>query len=100
MEERDSVRWQMYEMGGRRDELAFSHLLNRLPGTDMYETDAYPMYEGMPRDRHIVGQGGAVNWNDGLRSKLRSKLNMLVRSTKDYTKSAEMLKHPLAIAFE
>ena len=40
-----------------------------------YETDAYPVYEWLPRDRHIVGKGGAVNRNEGLHSKLRSKLN-------------------------
>ena len=36
----------------------------------------------------------------GWRSKLRSKLNRLARSTKGYTKSVEMLKHLLAIALE
>ena len=36
----------------------------------------------------------------GWRSKLRSELNRLARSTKGYTKSVEMLKHLLAIVFE
>ena len=36
----------------------------------------------------------------GWRSKLRSKLNKLVRRTKGYTESVEMLKHLLAIALE
>ena len=39
-EERDGLRWRMYEVGGR-DESAFSRLLDRLPGADKYETDAY-----------------------------------------------------------
>ena len=68
--------------------------------TDRYETDAYPVYEWLPRDRHVIGKGGAVNWNEGLHSKLRSKLNRLVRRTKGYTKSVEMLKHLLAIVVE
>ena len=92
VEERDGVRWRMYEVGGR-DLSAFSRLLDRLPGADRYETDAYPVYEWLPLDRHVVGKGGAVNWNEGLHSRLHSKLNRLVRRTKGYTKSVEMLKH-------
>ena len=56
--------------------------------------------EWLSRDRHVIGKGGAVNRNEGLHSKLRSKLNRLVRRTKGYTKSVEMLKHLLAIALE
>ena len=36
----------------------------------------------------------------GWRSKLRSKLNRLVRRAKGYTKSVEILKYMLAIALE
>ena len=79
---------------------AFSRLLDRLPGADRYETDAYGVYEWLPRDRHVIGKGGAVNRNEGLHSKSRSKLNRLARSTKGYTKSVEMLKHLLAIALD
>ena len=50
--------------------------------------------------QRIVGKGGAVNWNEELHSKLRSKLNKLAMSTKGYSKSVEILKHPLAIVFE
>ena len=99
VEERDGVRWRMYEVGGR-EAAAFSRLLDRLPGADRYETDAYGVYEWLPRDRRVIGKGGAVNRNEGLHSKLRSKLNRLVRRTKGYTKSVEMLKHLLAIVFE
>ena len=99
VEERDGVRWRMYEVGDR-DVSAFSRLLDRLPGADRYETDAYGVYEWLPRDRHAIGKGGAVNRMSGWRSKLRSKLNRLVRRTKGYTKSVEMLKHLLAIVFE
>ena len=55
----------MYEVCGR-DESAFSRLLDRLPRADMYETDAYPVYEWLPRDRHMIGKGGAVNRNERL----------------------------------
>ena len=99
VEERDGFRWRIYEVGGR-DESAFSRLLEQLPDADRYATDAYGVRQWLPRDRHAIGKGGAVNWNEGLHSKLRSKLNRLVRRTKGYTKSVEMLNHLLAIALE
>ena len=46
---------------GGRDESAFSRLLDRLPDTDMYDPDAYPVYEWLVRDRHAIGKGGALN---------------------------------------
>ena len=51
---------RMDEVGGR-DLSAFSRLLDRLPGYDRYETDAYLVYEWLPWDRHAIGKGGAVN---------------------------------------
>ena len=48
-------------------------------------------------DRHVVGKGGAVNWNEGLHSVWRGKLNRLMRRTKGYTKSVEMLVYSLAL---
>ena len=75
-------------------------MLEQLPGADRYETDAYGACQWLPCDRHAIGKVGAVNWNEGLRSKLRSKLNRLARRAKGYTKSVEMLKHLLAIALE
>ena len=39
----------------------------------------------------------AVNWNEGLHSVWRDKLNRLARRTKGYTKSVEMLAHSLAL---
>ena len=89
----------MHEVGGR-NESAFSRLLDRLPGADRYETDAYGVYQWLPRDRRVIGKGGAVNRNEGMRSKLRSKLNRLARHTKGYAKRVEMLRHLLAIALE
>ena len=62
--------------------------------------DVCRVYEWLPRDRRIVGMGGAANRNEGLHSKLRSKLNRLARRPKGYIKSVDMLKDPLAIALE
>ena len=47
--------------------------------------DTYPVYKWLPTDKHVIGKNGAVNRNEGLRSKLRINLNRLVRSTKGYT---------------
>ena len=41
-----------------------------------------------------------MNWNEGLHSWLRSKLNRLVRDTKGYTKSAQMLVYSVALLVE
>ena len=60
VEERDGVRRWMREVGGR-DEAAFSRLLDRLPDADRRETDSYPVYGWLPRGRHAIGAGGAVN---------------------------------------
>lgn len=57
-------------------------------------------YEWLPRGRHMVGTSGAVNWNDGLHSKLSSKLNKHVSRAKGNAKSVKVLKHPLTIAYE
>ena len=65
----------------------------------MRETDAYRVY-WLPRDRHAIGKGGAANRNEGLHSKLRSKLNRLALRPKGYTKSVEMLKHLLVTTLE
>ena len=55
----------MREVGGR-GEAAFSLLLDRLPDAGRRETDAYRVYGWLPRDRHAIGKGGAVNRNEGL----------------------------------
>ena len=38
-----------------------------------------------------------MNWNEGLHSRLRSGLNRLVRGTKEYGKSVEMLAGSIAL---
>ncbi len=81
VEERDGSRWMDFEVGGR-DESTFLRLLERLPDAERYETDAYGVYRALPVNKHVVGRYGAVNWNEGLHSMLRGKLNRLVRRTK------------------
>ena len=49
--------------------------------------------------RWVVEKCGAVNWNEGLHSMLRGKLNWLVRRTKSCAKSVDMLVRLLALVF-
>ena len=96
-------RWVDFEAGDR-SEGTFLRLYERLPEAGLYRSGAYPVYAGwFPPERRAVGKGGAVNWNEGLRSVWRGKLNRLmrrpalVRMTKGYTKSVEMLVYSLAL---
>ena len=98
VEERDGSKWMDFEVGGS-DEAALLRLLERPPDAERYETDGYSVYEWLPRDKHVVGKYGAVNWNDGLRSMLRGELNRLASRTKGYTKSVEMPVNLLAPVF-
>ncbi len=79
-----------------RSEVPFLRLQARLPEAERYRSDAHPVYQWFPRNRHVVGQGGAVNWNAGLHSVGRGQLNRLMRRTKGYSKSLEMLTCSLA----
>ena len=95
--EADGSRWVDFEVGDRR-EGPFLRLYARLPEANVYRSDAYSVYRGwLLPNRHVVGKGGAVNWNEGLHSAWRSKLNRLVRRTKGYSKSIEMLIYSLAL---
>ena len=98
VEERDGSRWMDFEVGGR-DESTFLRLLERLPDAERYETDAYEVYGALPVNKHVVGKCGAVNWNEGLHSMLRWKLNRLALRTKGCAKSVDMLVNLLALAF-
>ena len=100
VQEPDGRRWVDFEVG-HRSETPFLRLYARLPEAELYRSDAYAVYGNwLPPDRHVVGKGGAVNWNEGLHSWLRSKLNRLVRDTKGYTKSAQILVYALALIVE
>ena len=48
----------------------------------------------MPTDRHVVGKGVEVNWNEGLHSRLGDKLH---RSTKGSSKSAAIFSDSIAL---
>ena len=96
VEEEDGSRWMDYEVGGRGEE-TFLRLYKGLPDAKKYRSDYYNVYKWLPSCRHKVGKGGEVNRNEGLHSVLRSKLNRLVRKTKGYSKSVEMLSASLAM---
>lgn len=96
VEEWDGGRWTDYEVG-KRDEATFLRLYERLPDAELYRSDDYNVYKWLPANKHKVGKGGEVNRNEGLHSALRGKLNRLVRSTKGYSKSVEMLDASLAL---
>ena len=96
VEERNGFRWVDFEVGGR-DEATFLRLFERLPDAQVYRSDAYRVYGWLPRNRHKVGKGSEVNRNEGLHSVWRGKLNRLMRRTKGYTKSIEMLVYSLAL---
>ena len=79
VEERAGSRWIDFEVGVR-DEAALLRLLERLPDVARYETDAYGVYGTLPVNKHVIGKCdavNAVNWNEGLHSMLRGRLNRL-----------------------
>ena len=98
VEERNGERWSDFEVGNR-DRETFGRLLGRLPEAESYRSDAYEAYGCLDPGVHVVGKGGEVNRNEGLHSVLRGKLNRLVRKTKGYSKSEDMLVGSLAMVW-
>ncbi len=98
VEENDGERWADFEVGSRESE-TFMRLYRRLPRAEKYRSDAYEAYGLLDPGSHVVGKGSEVNRNEGLHSVLRGKLNRLVRSTKGYSKSVEMLVGSLAMVW-
>ncbi len=96
VEEKDGSRWLDFEVGDR-SEKPLLRRYERLPEAERYCSDGYAVYGWLPTNRHEVGKYGPVNWNEGLHSWLRGKLNRLVRRTKGYTKSVAMLVYSLAL---
>ena len=94
--ESDGSRWADFEVGDR-SAATFLRLYERLPEAKLYCTDSYRVYGWLPADRHQVGKGGSVNWNEGLHSWCRGKSNRRHRRTKSYTKSVGMLGRSLAM---
>ena len=91
-------RWKGFEIVDRR-EVTFLRLLERLPDTVCYRSDAYGVYGCLPVNRYRVGKGGAVNKNEGLHSVLRGKLNRLAPRTKGYSKTDGMLTLSIALVW-
>ena len=60
--------WMDFEVGDR-SEGPFLRLYERQQEAGVYRSDAYQVYLGwLPPERHVVGKGGVVNWNEGLHS--------------------------------
>ena len=72
-----------------------------MPDAKLYRSDGLRVYrEWLPAGRHMLDKGDAVNWNEGLHSECRTRLNRLERRTKGYTKSRDLLERSLALALE
>ncbi len=98
VEEADGSVWFDFEVGDR-DLLTFHRLLSRLPAAEKYRSDGYEVYGHLPDDRHKRGKGSEVNRNEGLHTKLRTRLNRLGRATSGYSKKLEMLANSLALVW-
>ena len=97
VEEADGNVWFDFEVGDR-DLLTFHRLLRRLPAAERYRSDGYEALGYLPASRHERGKGSEVNRNEGLRAKLRTRLNRLGRATSGYSKKLETLANSLALA--
>ena len=87
---------------GDRSANTFERWYARLPAAQQYCSDIIFIIRGVyaawfPPDSHQIGQGSPVNWNEGLPVVLQSKPNRLVRRTKGYTKSIELLAYSVAL---
>ena len=93
-------RWKDFEVGGR-SESTFLRLLERLAEMERYSSGAYGvcMYGFLPVNKLRVGNGGAVNRNEGLHLALRGRLNGFARSAKGYSKTDGMLTLSLALVW-
>ncbi len=98
VEEADGSVWFDFEVGDR-DLLTFHRLLSRLPAAEKYRSDGYEVYGHLPDERHERGKGSEVNRNEGLHTKLRTRLNRLGRATSGYSKKLEMLANSLALVW-
>ena len=96
VEEEGGGRWTDCEVGDRSED-TFLKLYNRLPEADRYVSDGYSVYDWLPAKRHVVGKGREANRNEGKHSVLRDKLNRLIRKTKGYSKSEEVLRDSVAL---
>ena len=74
-------------------------LLRRLPKAARYKSDHCEAYSLLHPASHAKGKGSEVNRNEGLHSKLRVKMNRLVRRTHGYSKRLYMLIGSPAMAW-
>ena len=81
VEEAGGRRWADFEVGSRGA-----------------ETFLRVYREWLPAGRRVAGKGGAVNWNEGLHSERRTRLNRLGRRTKGCRESRNLLERLLALA--
>ena len=98
VEEADGSVWFDFEVGDR-DLPTFHRLLRRLPSAERYRSDGYEVYGHLPAKCHERGKGSEVNRNEGLHTKLRTRLNRLGRATSGYSKKLEMLANSLALVW-
>ena len=89
-EEWDGSRWAGFK-AGYSDAETFLRLLRRLPKAAKYRSDCYSAYSLPPPVPRVNGKESEVNRNEGLHSKLRARLNRLVRRTHGYSKRQCML---------
>ena len=80
-------------------EHTFLRPYGRLPAAEWYGTDGYRVYGWLPSGRHLVGKGDGMNWNAGLHSFWRGKLNRLGRRTEGYGKREGALRDGLALGW-
>ncbi len=96
IEEPDGRWWVDFEAGGQ-SEATFLRLYARLPEAELYRSDHYAVQEWLPPDRHMVGKGGSVNWNEGRHSRLWDQLKRLQRKARGYSKSVAILQGAVAL---
>jgi len=84
---------------GKRDEDSFIKFFGSLPIAKKYYSDDYKVYwENINEKKLKNGKFKEVNRNEALHSWLRAKNARLIRKTKAYSKSLNMLKYSLAIS--
>ena len=82
---------------GERNLPMFHRLLRRLPSAEKYRSDGCEALGYLPAGRRERGKGSEVNRNEGLRAKLRTRLNRLGRATSGCSKKLETLANSLAL---
>ena len=77
----------------------FHRLPCRLPSAERYRSDGRAALGYLPAGRRERGKGSEANRNEGLRAKLRTRLNRLGRATSGYSKKLEARANSLALVW-